>query len=147
LQVDQENLSRKNRELAQALREKGRKHLQTQELYDKLKRRAMLGQVQNAASDAVDHTIQASVSANRFVDKIDDQNQRHPAPPLFSAQQTAVPQQFGSDSGGGSNTAPLVVREAGGDGTRAGFSSQESIRRKSLHMHVRLNRINIFVRE
>jgi E3 ubiquitin-protein ligase CCNP1IP1 len=71
MQLDQENLKRKNEELIQAFREKSRKQLQTQELYDKLKRRAMLGQVQNAASDAVDHTIQASVTASRYVDRTD----------------------------------------------------------------------------
>ena len=60
MQADQDNLKRKNEELTQVLREKSRKLLQTQELYDKLKRRAMLGQVQDAASDAVDETIQAS---------------------------------------------------------------------------------------
>ena len=59
MQTDQENLKRKNEELTQVLREKSRKLLQTQELYDRLKRRAMLGQVQDAASDAVDDTIQA----------------------------------------------------------------------------------------
>ncbi|KAF4633541.1 hypothetical protein G7Y89_g4578 [Cudoniella acicularis] len=87
MQIDQDNLRRKNEEITQAFREKSRKHLQTQELYDKLKRRAMLGQVQNAASDAVDHTIQASVAANRFVDKVDHQGQRPPPPPLFANQQ------------------------------------------------------------
>ncbi len=61
--------------------------MQTQELYDKLKRRAMLGQVQNAASDAVDYTIQASVAGNRFNDQISNGNQRQRQPPLFSAEQ------------------------------------------------------------
>ena len=44
--VDQDSLRRKNDELVQAYKEKTRKLLQTQELYDKLKRKAMLGQMQ-----------------------------------------------------------------------------------------------------
>ncbi|XXG95027.1 hypothetical protein Hte_001287 [Hypoxylon texense] len=55
--VDQDNLRRKNDELTQAYKEKNRKYLQIQELYDKLKRKAMLGQMQNAAEDAADSTL------------------------------------------------------------------------------------------
>lgn len=54
---------RKNEELAQAYKEKNRRLLQTQELHDKLKRKAMLGQMQDAASEAVDSTIQAAATA------------------------------------------------------------------------------------
>ncbi|RFU30158.1 hypothetical protein B7463_g6166, partial [Scytalidium lignicola] len=64
LQLDQENLRRKNEELAQAFREKSRKHMQTQELYDKLKRREMLGHVQHAASYAADNNVQV-LATNR----------------------------------------------------------------------------------
>lgn len=55
--LDQESLRRKNNELSLAYKEKSRKLLQTQELYDKLKRKAMLGHIQDAASDAVDNTL------------------------------------------------------------------------------------------
>jgi E3 ubiquitin-protein ligase CCNP1IP1 len=82
--VDQDNLRRKNEELAQAFRDKSRKHSQTQELYDKLKRRVMLGQVQNAASDAVDHTIHASVANNRSMDPTTGFDQRPQQPILFT---------------------------------------------------------------
>ena len=61
--LDQDSLLRKNEELGQAYKEKNRKLLQTQELYDKLKRKAMLGQMQDAASEAVDSTIQAAAAA------------------------------------------------------------------------------------
>ncbi|KAI0003162.1 hypothetical protein F4779DRAFT_634830 [Xylariaceae sp. FL0662B] len=57
MNMDQENIRRKNEELTQAYKEKNRKLLQTQELYDKLKRKAMLGQMQDAAEDAVDSTL------------------------------------------------------------------------------------------
>lgn len=55
--LDQEVLRRKNEELSMVYKEKSRKLLQTQELYDKLKRRAMLGHIQDAALDAVDTTL------------------------------------------------------------------------------------------
>ncbi|KAI1763180.1 hypothetical protein GGR53DRAFT_531743 [Hypoxylon sp. FL1150] len=51
----------KNEELTQAYKEKSRKCMQIQELYDKLKRKAMLGQMQNAAEDAADTTLNASL--------------------------------------------------------------------------------------
>ncbi|KAI1852474.1 hypothetical protein JX265_011108 [Neoarthrinium moseri] len=58
--LDQQALRRKNDELAQALKEKNKKLLQTQELYDKLKRKAMMGQMQDAAEDAVDSNLQTA---------------------------------------------------------------------------------------
>ncbi|KAI0022562.1 hypothetical protein F4780DRAFT_182848 [Xylariomycetidae sp. FL0641] len=57
VKTDQDHLRKKNEELVQAYKEKNRKLLQTQELYDKLKRKAMMGQIQDAAEDAVDSTI------------------------------------------------------------------------------------------
>jgi E3 ubiquitin-protein ligase CCNP1IP1 len=60
LVAEQESLRRKQEEISQAYKEKSRKVLQLQELYDKVKRRAELGQIQRAASDAVDHTLQAA---------------------------------------------------------------------------------------
>ncbi|RGP66402.1 e3 ubiquitin- ligase ccnb1ip1 [Fusarium longipes] len=60
LMAEQESLRRKHEEVSQAFKEKSRKVLQLQELYDKVKRRAELGQIQRAASDAVDHTLQAA---------------------------------------------------------------------------------------
>lgn len=58
--AEQESLRRKHEEISQAYKEKSRKVLQLQELYDKVKRRAELGHIQRAASDAVDHTLQAT---------------------------------------------------------------------------------------
>ncbi|KAI1134457.1 hypothetical protein F5Y05DRAFT_422076 [Hypoxylon sp. FL0543] len=62
MKMDQESLRRKNDELAQAYKEKNRKLLQIQELYDKLKRKAMLGQIQDAAEDAIDSTLHGGQS-------------------------------------------------------------------------------------
>ncbi|KAK6067771.1 hypothetical protein SCUP515_09971 [Seiridium cupressi] len=57
LSFDQQSLRRKNDEVAQAFREKNKKLMQTQELYDRLKRKAMMGQMQHAAEDAVDSNL------------------------------------------------------------------------------------------
>jgi E3 ubiquitin-protein ligase CCNP1IP1 len=43
--------------MAQAFRDKNKKLMQTQELYDKLKRKTMMGQMQHAAEDAVDSSF------------------------------------------------------------------------------------------
>lgn len=122
--VDQDSLRRKNEELLQALREKSRKQLQTQELYDKLKRRAMLGQVQNAAGDAADHTIQASVAANRLVERVGNPGQQNIHPPRLSNMQPTLQRPNLVTS---SNIAPPNSTGRAGDGANwAGFSSQNS---------------------
>jgi E3 ubiquitin-protein ligase CCNP1IP1 len=130
MQFDQENLKRKNEELIQAFREKSRKQLQTQELYDKLKQRAMLNQVQNAASDAVDHSIQASGEVNRIADRIDGQYQRPPQPPLFSSIQDSGAELQHPSSNSAINIGRIIGRSGTGDW--AGFrNSQESVTRTS----------------
>ncbi|KAI5840764.1 hypothetical protein DFP73DRAFT_481949 [Morchella snyderi] len=55
--ISEEELRRKNHELMEGWREKGRKLAQTQELYDKLKRRTLISQVRNAASENVNQAI------------------------------------------------------------------------------------------
>jgi E3 ubiquitin-protein ligase CCNP1IP1 len=130
MQLDQETLKRKNEDLVQAFREKSRKQLQTQELYDKLKRRAtMPGQVQNAASDAVDHTIQASVTANRYVDTVDNQNQCPPQPTPSSSMHAASMQLSRPSPDCGINMSDIYGRSGSGNWTGFG-SSQESIASK-----------------
>ncbi|KAI0103714.1 hypothetical protein GGR51DRAFT_549897 [Nemania sp. FL0031] len=67
VELDRDELRKKYEELLQTCKEKNRKLLQTQELYDKLKRKAMLGQVQDAAEDAVESTLQVpSIGNNRL---------------------------------------------------------------------------------
>lgn len=63
MQLNHENLQRKNHELAEALREKSRKHNQMQELYNKLKRRTLYSRVQTAASEAVDQSLHGNVTS------------------------------------------------------------------------------------
>lgn len=62
MSLDQETLRRKNEELSLAYKEKNRKLLQTSELYDKLKRKSMLGHIQDAASDAVETTLHGGLA-------------------------------------------------------------------------------------
>ncbi|KAG0652849.1 RING-type E3 ubiquitin transferase CCNB1IP1 [Hyphodiscus hymeniophilus] len=128
LQVDQENLRRKNDELSQALREKSRKLLQTQELYDKLKRRALLGQVQDAAHDAVDDTLQASTTADRFVDRVGAQNQYHTSHPIHQGAQSGGMQSPGPGLNTGQHMGPPQFNRGGNtERTWPGFSSQDAI--------------------
>lgn len=60
--AEQDELRKKNEELSRAYKEKSRKLLSTQELYDKLKRRLLLGHIQDAASEAVDATIHGGLA-------------------------------------------------------------------------------------
>lgn len=132
MSVDHENIRRKHEELTQAFREKNRKLLQTQELYDRLKRRDMLGQVQNAASDAVDHTIQASVDASRYANRGENPNQVHNQkeqrmqPLKFPVvQNSGIQYPGGGLAAGGPPMAP-PRRPVNGNTTWAGHSSQGS---------------------
>jgi E3 ubiquitin-protein ligase CCNP1IP1 len=127
--LDHERLRCKNDELVQAYREKSRKQLQTQDLYDKLKRREMLGQLQDAAGDTAAHTSQVSATANRFVDRQGNQNQRPnqtvQPPHLFNAQSSGVLQ-----AGVPRTMDPSGVRAGASERTWAGFSSQGGSQRK-----------------
>ncbi|KAM0282725.1 hypothetical protein ACHAQH_002923 [Verticillium albo-atrum] len=58
LALQNDSVRRKYEELGQAYKEKSRKLLQTQELYDRVKRKAEMGQMQAAACDAVDSHLQ-----------------------------------------------------------------------------------------
>jgi E3 ubiquitin-protein ligase CCNP1IP1 len=113
MSADQDALRRKNEELGQSLRDKNRKLLQTQELYDKMKRRGMLDQVQNAASNAVDDTIQATVTGGGSANSDNGHNLR-PQPGLFANQQNST----SHHSGGFKNITmqpPQVPRRRSGD--------------------------------
>ncbi|KAL8802979.1 MAG: hypothetical protein Q9182_003467 [Xanthomendoza sp. 2 TL-2023] len=56
-QIDREKLQSENTNLVQAFREKSRKHQQTQELYDRLKRKEMAATAQSAAFESVDDVL------------------------------------------------------------------------------------------
>ncbi|KAM0628106.1 hypothetical protein ACHAPW_007534 [Verticillium nonalfalfae] len=61
LALQNDAMRRKYDELGQAFKDKSRRLLQTQELYDRVKRRAEMGQMQAAACDAVDSHLQMNV--------------------------------------------------------------------------------------
>ncbi len=69
MQMDQDKLKADNTNLVAAFREKNRKHQQTQELYDRLKRKEMLAQTQSAAYESVDEVL-GSVSRRRSKDPL-----------------------------------------------------------------------------
>jgi E3 ubiquitin-protein ligase CCNP1IP1 len=130
MSIDQQSLCQKNEELFQALRDKTKKCLQTQELYDKLKRRAMMGQVQDAASDAVDYTIQASAAINRLVDDSQIHGQhRQQHLPISSVQSGSLRQPQARVI---SSMKPLSTSSAGVEGW-SGFSSHESLPTPASH--------------
>ncbi|POS88162.1 hypothetical protein EPUL_000322 [Erysiphe pulchra] len=108
MQSEQESLRQKNRDLAQQLRERTRKHHETQELYDKLKRRTLLGHVQDAASEAVEQTIQNSLTVNRYVDASNNQNINIPPPSLFSSNQPRSMLNMETNFGRNMSSRPLA---------------------------------------
>lgn len=57
MQMDQDKLKTENASLVSAFREKSRKHQQTQELYDRLKRKEMTTATQTAAFNSVDEVL------------------------------------------------------------------------------------------
>ncbi|KAL1960409.1 hypothetical protein VTO42DRAFT_7708 [Malbranchea cinnamomea] len=59
LQLNQEQLQKKNQELAEIYREKSKKHAQITNLYNLLKSRAMRSTIQTAASESVAQTLQS----------------------------------------------------------------------------------------
>lgn len=57
--ASQDTLQQKNNELARAYQDKSRKLFQTQELYNKVKKKAELSQIEQAAFDAVDNSTRS----------------------------------------------------------------------------------------
>lgn len=132
MHVEHENLTRKNYELVEAFREKSRKHLQTQELYDRLKRKALMSDVQTAASESVDQVLQ-SASGHRFTDRGDHAGinsqyqastaaQRQRQYPQFLVDHAGIEQLHhhhrngSAGSGGSGNMGPPPGRPAAGYG-------------------------------
>lgn len=57
MQIDHDKLKSENNNLVAAFREKSRKHQQTQELYNRLKRKEMTSATQSAAIGSVDEVL------------------------------------------------------------------------------------------
>ncbi|KAJ3946389.1 uncharacterized protein N0V96_004750 [Colletotrichum fioriniae] len=66
LSDDYDDMRRKHEELGRSYQDKCRKLTQVQELYDKVKRKAELGQMEAAASDAVDSNLQYGTQLPAF---------------------------------------------------------------------------------
>ena len=113
MQADQSNLRRKNEELSQVVHEKSRTLLHTQDLYDKLKHRVMLGQVHDAASDAATDTVQAPPTANRYVDRAGAENQRSTSLPLCQSVQDGLIQNPGGSLDTEMNMGPPPISRSG----------------------------------
>lgn len=80
MQIDQDRLKTENANLVAAFREKSRKHQQTQELYDRLKRKEMTAATQNAAFDSVDEVLGNVSSRPGYGHLSSSQHQAMPGP-------------------------------------------------------------------
>ena len=125
MQLDQDKLKQENTQLVTALREKTRKHQQTQELYDRLKRKEMTAATQSAAFESADEVVGNVSSQHRF-----NNPQQHPTGLRSQAQRDlqALPvdhngiekvhthQRSGSSNshGNGGTMAPPLHPRAGG---------------------------------
>ena len=67
MQIDQDKLKAENKNLVTAFREKSRKNQQTQELYDRLKRKEMRAATESAAFDSVDEVLGNASGRQGFV--------------------------------------------------------------------------------
>jgi hypothetical protein len=62
MQLEQDKLKTENAKLANTYRDKNRKLQQTQELYDRLKRKEMTAATQSAAFESVDEVLQSVIN-------------------------------------------------------------------------------------
>ncbi|OJD16188.1 hypothetical protein AJ78_03620 [Emergomyces pasteurianus Ep9510] len=72
MQVNQEQLQKKNHELVEIYREKCKKHAQVTNLYNLLKSRAMRSQIQTAASDSVTQVLDSLGGPPKSSSSIED---------------------------------------------------------------------------
>lgn len=131
MQMEQDRLKSENQNLVTAFREKSRKHQQTQELYDRLKRKEMTAATQSAAFESVEDVL-GNTSSRHAMDN-SAIPQHHRSPPRGQISHDF--QSFGSDpvgqphhrtgSGHSQGSAgllhPQVRRTADFDGTTFGL--------------------------
>ncbi|KAG9245058.1 cyclin B1 interacting protein-like protein 1 [Calycina marina] len=123
--AEQDAIKRKHHELLQAYREKQRQAQQAQEMYDRSKRKDMLDQMEHAASDAADNTVEESLRANRYGAGNNDQSQVPMQPPRFQAQQPRAMQHPSlAATALNSRMVSPVRRPINEQSNWAGFSSQ-----------------------
>ncbi|KAL8820830.1 MAG: hypothetical protein Q9223_001022 [Gallowayella weberi] len=121
-QIDREKLQSENTNLVQAFREKSRKHQQTQELYDRLKRKEMAATAQSAAFESVDdvlgHVGSRTSQGRTLQHSVLSRQHGQRAAPQYSYDNAPTPghQREGSNSsggGGGMMPPPPLRRPAG----------------------------------
>ena len=107
MQVDQDRLKTENTNLVAAFREKSRKHQQTQELYDRLKRKEMTAATQSAAYQSVDEVLGSVV--NRHVQDLPSGVSQYPSDgpeqgqnqqPQYSGDYSAPEHRYGHNQNG-----------------------------------------------
>ena len=110
MQIDTERLKSENTNLVAAFREKNRKHQQTQELYDRLKRKEMTAATRSAAFESADQVL--GNGPNRQGQRVNSQHSS--AIPRSEAQHEFQPlavdrngvEQAHTHQRGGSNNSP-----------------------------------------
>lgn len=130
MQIDQDRLKAENKSLVTAFREKSRKHQQTQELYDRLKRKEMTAATQSAAFDSVDEVLGNGLGRQGFVP-----SQHNPGAPRAHAQQDfqsprgnlhARRKSGGSENHGHGPMMPPPLQRPGGMGSNTfGFGKSD----------------------
>ncbi len=133
MQIDQDRLKAENTDLVAAFREKHRKNQQTQDLYDRLKRKEMMAATQSAAFDSVDEVL-GNVSSRPGPSMYSQQyaNSRTQAQRDFQPlhvnhngiEQVRTHQRTGSSNSQGSSgkMAPPPLRRPGGISNTFGHS-------------------------
>ena len=117
MQIEQDRLKQENTSLVAAFREKNRKQQQTQELYDRLKRKEMTAATQSAAFESVDEVLGNVPSQQRFISP-QRHNPRSRAPPDIQVDRNGIEkvhshQRSGSSNGGGMMAPPAFPRAGG----------------------------------
>lgn len=110
MQIDQDRLKAENKSLVTAFREKNRKHQQTQELYDRLKRKEMTAATQTAAFESVDEVLGNVPGRQGIVS-----SQHNPGAPRAHAQQD-----FQSPRGNRHGTEQFHARRKSGSNENQG---------------------------
>ena len=145
MQIDTDKLKTENNNLVAAYREKTRKHQQTQELYDRLKRKEMTAATQSAAFESVDEVL-GNVSNRQGYTNNPQHHSAIPRPQAqrgfqhFSVDRNGIEQLHTHQRSGSNNSQgnaelmpPPPLRRPGGIGGN-NFGFGESQRRKTIEI-------------
>ena len=136
MHIDQDRLKAENKNLVTAYREKSRKHQQTQELYDRLKRKDMAAATQSAAFESVDEVLGnvsgrqsfASSHHNSGAPRVNAQQDfQSPRRNQEGVEQLHVRRKSGSSENRGNGAMmPPPLSRSGGTGSNAfGFGKRD----------------------